>query len=526
VTDTVVRSPASDPARTEGRRPLVDGWSLVIVVLSAVQPFARYLDANAKKIVWPGAVIVDAVLWVALMLAAFVAIRAVTRRSTPVAIAAGFVVFNLSFWNFFRWLPYEPATEANRWLAILVWIVVTGIGIRLAAKLASLRYTATFIVIFLGIWTAALLVSAVQGRSTIGTGDPLVVPATEPVAFAGDRPNVYWFLLDEHARTDALKRITGSDNSWFGDDLTDRGFSVSSTSTASYLQTHLSVTSTLAMADIWEPGKEYRGEYALAAPLLTGDNPVVETFEANGYRYVGAPDGKMEWSNCPEPAETRACIEPEGGPFALREPHSFLVYSTPVGSLGLPSTHNDTTSIRAGIDELWTDDQPFFLYAHLLTPHFPFRYEQDCSERRPWVDGYNYSREQRDAAYANDVQCLDHDMVDLVDHILANDPDAVIIIQSDHGSALEFSSSVPIGEQTPELLHERFGVLDAIRLPEPCRGDDIEGQPLVNTFRLVFACLEGTDPELLEARHFYPADTEQTVVRSFLEVDIDDPAGS
>ena len=50
---------------------------------------------------------------------------------------------------------------------------------------------------------------------------------------------------------------------------------------------------------------------------------------------------------------------------------------------------------------------------------------------------------------------------------------------------------------------ERFGVLNAIRLPEACRDRSIEGEPLVNTFRIVLACLSGSEPDLLGTRLFY-----------------------
>jgi len=79
----------------------------------------------------------------------------------------------------------------------------------------------------------------------------------------------------------------------------------------------------------------------------------------------------------------------------------------------------------------------------------------------------------------------------------------VIIVQSDHGSRFSFDWEMPIEAWTATNFTERFAALNAIRLPEACRGDSIEDQPLVNTFRLVFACLSGTDPDLLPTRTFF-----------------------
>jgi hypothetical protein len=472
------------------------------VALGALQPLANFLNANVRRLVWAQPVIVDALLWLALVLAAFVGVRLLTRRSPALPIAAAFVAFNLSFWNFWRWLPIVPSSEVQRWLGLLVWALVTAVLCRLAMKLAELRSARTFIVIFLGVWTAALLVSFTSGRQQLAGGDlPVVAPT--PTAEFTSRPNVYWFLLDEHARSDRLLEHTGSDNSWFSGDLAERGFSVSESSTSAYLQTHLSITSTLAMEYAWTPGHDYRSEYGLAATIFNGENPVVGSFEANGYRYVGAPDGTVEWARCPDPGPDRSCIEPVGGPFAMREPHSYLVWSTPVGSLELPQVENSMTSITAGIDDLRADDRPFFMFAHLLSPHFPYRYEADCSYREHPMSESTMNRDEHAAAYANEVQCLDHEIVTAVDDIVAHDPDAVIIIQSDHGSAIDFSFIHGLDTMPPGALEERFGVLNAIRLPAECRDRSIEGQPLVNTFRIVLACLDGTEPDLLATRHFF-----------------------
>jgi hypothetical protein len=79
----------------------------------------------------------------------------------------------------------------------------------------------------------------------------------------------------------------------------------------------------------------------------------------------------------------------------------------------------------------------------------------------------------------------------------------VIIVQSDHGSSLTFNWQTPSDEWSSANFTERFGALNAIRLPEGCRDEPIDGQPLVNTFRIVLACLAGTEPDLLPTRVFY-----------------------
>jgi hypothetical protein len=441
------------------------------------------------------------VAWTIAYVAVFIGVRCLTRDRAPLPLAMGFVAFSISFWNFGRWLPYEPATPASRWLALLVWAAVTAFLVRLLSLLASSALAVRFSLIFLAIWTVASVASYGLTTSEIHGGDAPDVYAGPAYTFGEERPNVYWFILDEHARSDQVRRWTRYDNTWFDQALEDRGFSVSTSSRSAYLHTHLSIPSTLEMTYPFTPGHDYRGEYDLGSRFLTGDNAVVDTFEANGYEVVYAPAGTAEWAACDD--AVRTCIDPVGGPLAFPESRLNLARSTPIGSLALPIAHNDFASVLDGVDEL-PDDQPRFVMAHVMSPHGPFRYDADCGYRGEWIEGYHLSGDERAAAYANDVRCIDEAFVDATDRIVASDPDAVIIVQSDHGSRLSFDwLSTTFESSTPSSLNERFSVVNAIRLPAACRGDSIEGEALVNTFRVVFACLAGTEPELLEPRYYF-----------------------
>ena len=72
------------------------------------------------------------------------------------------------------------------------------------------------------------------------------------------------------------------------------------------------------------------------------------------------------------------------------------------------------------------------------------------------------------------------------------DADALIILQSDHGAAFGGQFEKPSTDWSEADLHERFGALDALRLPEPCRTLVAPDLTLVDTFPPVFACLTGS----------------------------------
>ena len=81
----------------------------------------------------------------------------------------------------------------------------------------------------------------------------------------------------------------------------------------------------------------------------------------------------------------------------------------------------------------------------------------------------------------------------LLQEIVRLDAGALIILQSDHGSAFRGQLENPPTDWSDADLHERFGALNALRLPEPCRSLAAPDLTLVDPFPLVFACLTDSD---------------------------------
>ncbi len=77
----------------------------------------------------------------------------------------------------------------------------------------------------------------------------------------------------------------------------------------------------------------------------------------------------------------------------------------------------------------------------------------------------------------------------------------MIIISGDHGPRLGLSGAT---EGKVLLDGEKFlSAFNAIRLPAACAELDVpDDMTLVNTFRIVFACLTDQPPDLLEDRLF------------------------
>jgi hypothetical protein len=127
-----------------------------------------------------------------------------------------------------------------------------------------------------------------------------------------------------------------------------------------------------------------------------------------------------------------------------------------------------------------------------------------------WKDKESWVSEGR---YQEAVERSWRELVEIVDYITAEDPQALIILLGDHGSwrlrqiwseANNLSELEVIlqthGESLESLADDIFGILMAVRMPDGAR-DISQGYPMshVNLFRHIFAALSD-DATLLRER--------------------------
>jgi hypothetical protein len=137
---------------------------------------------------------------------------------------------------------------------------------------------------------------------------------------------------------------------------------------------------------------------------------------------------------------------------------------------------------------------PIAAFVHLLVPHEPYLFADDCSPREPWWPLSDLPPTDDDslrAAYAAQVRCLDVRLLTTVRELLrrsARPP--VILLVGDHGNGRLAANvlrgfTLELDELTPEQLGERFGVFVAVRFPRATRlvRDDFTLVNLIPTVR-------------------------------------------
>jgi hypothetical protein len=479
------------------------------MLLLGAWPFISFLGTNRDELlIYGGAVALYAVVFVAIVGFLGLIGRIILGQTRFPAVAH---VIGVGSVLLFSYLPLSFALSrmgiAFGTVKIVIWLVLSLIVLLVVWRLSRARQTGAVLLaaaIVMTVVPAASLVlfatSGDSGQSTVANVDP-------DRAGAVRLPNVYWFVFDAYARDDVLADYFDFDNSGFIAALEGRGFEVANQAWSNYASTKLSISSTVSM-DYYLPTAETLHP-VLWTDKLQGFNPVVDRFRDLGYRYLHAEPGGNNLKTRCGGAEDACITAASMGVIGVSEAEVGLLRLTPAFPIIRRLFPNllsfDFTKISDVLPKLQPrPDDPLFLFAHLLTPHPPQRFNPDCSRVANIefdLAGEDYSR-QRDS-YVNDLRCLNPLIVSAVDAILERDPgDPIIILQSDHGIRGDWSRSVE-GKtpRTPPSL-AAYANLHAMRTPQGCDSNYGEVFSPVNTFRIVFGCIQQEKPDLLPTRRF------------------------
>lgn len=335
------------------------------------------------------------------------------------------------------------------------------------------------------------------------------LPATVPVA----RPDIYYIIFDRYARSDILAGLYGFDNAGFLEELRSRGFTVADDTYGAYQRTAHSVSSTLNLGYIdtqgvgqgssdWIPLYETLGSPRLF-PFLKGLDYRIETYGSWWEPTRASPLADVNDAYFAVPESLR--------PFTENSLLATLLEKTGVAFLDPRQRHCQRLHHQFdAVSEAGTPDEPVFVFAHFLVPHPPF--VLDASGRCISVEeAAGHSRVEN---YIGQLRFTNTEALTMVDAILARDPEAIIILQSDEGpwparyAGEEIAyfgadiSSVDWRDIPPAELREKMAILSAVRIPGVAPDALDDGFAPVNTFRIVLREVFGVPLEDLERSAF------------------------
>jgi hypothetical protein len=321
------------------------------------------------------------------------------------------------------------------------------------------------------------------------------IPAASSVD--GERPDIYYFILDGYGRADILQEFYGLDNSGFLNDLSAMGFYIAEDSHSNYLQTVLSLASSLNLdyldAQVQQWGEDSTDRKLAAEMIRHSLGRAI--LERRGYRIVDVSSAFFQT----EIMDADKRFIPDS-PNYLNAFEQFWILQTPLQNLipkdefGFPvwgyAAHRERVIHEfADLVDASREAGPKFVFAHILVPHPPFVIRADGSfiqPDRPYqlVDGSHFpgSQDEYLAGYTEQVRYVNRRLLEIIPKILQNAlRPAIIILQADHGpgSKLNWNSA----EETS--LRERSSILNAFYFPGRNREGVYPSITPVNTFRLI-----------------------------------------
>lgn len=306
--------------------------------------------------------------------------------------------------------------------------------IKRVSDIFALRLNYFFNVLFITFIAvdAVMILDAHQKRTYSYTYDSL--PETNVTSIPKDSlPDIYFIIFDEYASSRALQNYFDCDNSRFDTFLKQKGFYISMYSNCAYVQTAMSIASTLQMnyAKQYMPNKLTDVYYAAYKSMQ--QNNVFDLLEKSGYQIHN--HSIFDFKNYPTTSET------------IFEQASFLMFfdRTLVKQflkLYLYFFNSERkTYAQDMIKQVASPPaslQPSFYYIHTLVPHYPFVYHADGTIKSPFLYLRQHSTESI-SAYCEQVQYLNTIIMKMVTVIQQNNPNAIIILQGDHGLRLPYA---------------------------------------------------------------------------------------
>ena len=476
---------------------LSDTRALGLLAIVSCWPFASFVENNATQLTLSDVGVV-ALLWTALLAAActlaWISARLfrVPMLLSAVPVAGAAVVFML----------YGAVLDDTHSVAayiVLAAVVVTALAV--AVRREALHRPLIVFALIASLSPFALL--ALHLAKHYPRDEPQAVPHpvwAQPVKI---RPNVLHVIVDGYAHSATLAALAGLDNSGFERELEKRGFVVVEKAASNYPTTYLSLAATLSMDYVALPETPYKDRQKFYG-VIGGAGAAVAGFRRAGYAYLHSGSG---WGAAWCSGREDLCLNRDNElRDRLGEAGFKVVRMTPLrawaGGEEVLAKRGGIESIQHSLDSMYLR-QPFYAFAHSLPPHPPWFARADCAERKPvgalhqWPDP---------GAYREAVLCVNRKLVQMVDAVVSRDPDALIVLQADHGSGFNARMfAVPLDQWSRPMVEERFRTFLAIRAPSSCRQwiqPDLTG---VNVLRLVAGCLQQRTPDYLPNRFFAAA---------------------
>jgi hypothetical protein len=435
-------------------------------------------------------------------------------------------------------MRWNGISLARHSLLTVFWIAIGVAAVLLVLKLKENIYAVTQTINLVGgflvvIVLSQLMIARINGDVFAVNDKPAAIVGQASQITQGNEsdPDIYYIIVDAYTSNDILMDKLGYDNSAIVSDLESQGFEVITDARSNYDKTFYSLVSSLNM--------DYLDQFGVSAEMQDFDHlmPKIRDlyphsrvrgiFEDRGYTTI-AFHMKAPWANFYD-ADIFYVLE-EMVPYNDRLEtllfHDLYLKTTWVRFLyDTGNIKKITPVLKSPALIYWIDPNNYgkaitediryleyqqnrysldtlqaipkipgkkFVYAHLMTTHSSFVFNEDGS--------YKVEVDESNDAYVEQIKFLNTRLVEITKTILEeSEVPPIIIIQGDHGFLPK---------------EDKVGIFHALYLPDGGAEIVYPGMTPVNTFRGVLNYYFGYDFERLPDRSYYI----DTAAKKFIEV--------
>lgn len=511
--------------RIGGRDILILGGSIVAAIILSTVSLLDFFALNVRELTSVARVLHYAEGTLALVAVCAGSLKLLLPEIPlwRILAATGLTVFVFCSYGEMAHLLKVLELPFGKWLP-LMWIATTIIAGALALIFLHRPAAVSVLLVLSAAFSAPSAARIVTFLSSEHRTQSASGESSEPAVGIRISPNIYWIVLDGYPRQDVLQKYFTFDNSGFIRSLAALDFTVLGRSRSNFPATIYSISSTLNMDYVVRANGDRIESYSIKEmyPIVRGKSRTVARLKAAGYNYVHFENGYDYLTECD--ADEPRCIH---GNVGLDEFDTAIMSNTPIIDLivdweklkgrlySAPFAWGGVEELTSKLDMIRKTPSPFFVYAHVLAPHPPIRFRSDCSFRpaEPDLQGWNAAGR---SAFIEQLECVNSQTQVLLQKLTQSDPGALVILQSDHGTAFNGQFEKPPTDWLDTDLHERFAALNAMRLPAQCRANAAPDLTLIDTFPLVLSCLTGGEFKRHLPRFFVtPYEDSQDIGRAY-----------
>lgn len=484
-------------------------WDVALGLLVFSWPITRFLKTNGEKLFSSA----DLLLLFLGFCVIFGSVAFFFRRQKKVVLSV--LLFFLCFFTFVDFCvtieqsfpTFIKFYQSYGGRLIFFWFaLIAGLMWSVWRLPSFIKIAIPFLWVFVTVSWIEILPSLLTKRESVFVTDPLFSNLT-----LKHKPNIYFLMIDGYPGEKTLRDVMNTTG--LAPLLRKKGFVVPRDTRSNYHFTLFSLSSQFQM-NYHQPRNGFFG-YSLFSYPVVGRNNFVRALQSNGYSFLFAPGGWYSEFTCR--GFEQVCLSPAQSveAFDVFKSMTLLNY-TP----HLTGTYLEPASVELFVRQPRAKP-PYFVFAHFFQIH-DLVYTKNGKAQEKIFSGHVY--DQKSCRKFKKIQDdFDQRIIKLVACIQQQDPQAVILISSDHGVMTKIPWSTyddsyrcwSSGEGISAYeMDTRFQNLIALYVPPDLLAENTiqkyfyDGTSNVNTFRGILALLTGEKIPALPDRHFVVSQDE------------------